>query len=299
MCRNYQALFLLFRGPRSRCGAGEVGVDEAVEVAVHHGVDVRALKARAGILHKGIGHEDVGADLAAPLDLLLHALDVGNFLEVLALLDLDELRAQHAHTRFLVLELVALRLAGDDDAGRLMDEADGGGRLVDVLAACAGRAVDLHFNVLGTNFDLDVVRNLRDDLHGGERRVAAARRVERRDAHEAVHAGLALQEAIGVVALDHDICRLQAGLVAVEIVENFIGKAVCLGPAGIHAVEHGAPVLRLRAARARVEGQQRVVRVIFARQQGLQAGFLHVVLQLFIPGGQLIQQSDLFNGWIY
>ena len=106
-----------------------------------------------------------------------------------------------------------------------------------------------------------------------------------------MHAGLALQEAVGVVALDHDVRRLQAGLVAVEIVENFIGKAVCLGPAGIHAVEHGAPILRLRAARARVEGQQRVVRVIFARQQGLQTGLLHVGLELGIARRQLLEHG--------
>ncbi len=69
----------------------QISVDEAVKIAVHDCVDVRVLEAGTGILHKGIGHEDVGADLAAPLDLLLNALDVGDLLEVLALLDLDQL----------------------------------------------------------------------------------------------------------------------------------------------------------------------------------------------------------------
>ena len=106
-----------------------------------------------------------------------------------------------------------------------------------------------------------------------------------------MHAGLALQEAIGVVALDHDICRLQTGLVAVEIVENFIGKAVCLGPAGIHAVEHGAPILRLRAARAGMEGEKRVVCVVFARQERFQTRLFHVGLQLGVAVFQLVQHG--------
>ena len=56
-------------------------------------------------------------------------------------------------------------------------------RLVDVLAAGAGRAVDLHFNILGTNFDLDIVGQLRHDLEGCKARLAAGVRVERGNAH--------------------------------------------------------------------------------------------------------------------
>ena len=37
-----------------------------------------------------------------------------------------------------------------------MDEAHGGARLVDVLAACAGSAVDLHLNVFGPEVDVDL-----------------------------------------------------------------------------------------------------------------------------------------------
>ena len=53
---------------------GQVGVDEAVDVAVHHRLDVAHLVAGAGVLGQGVGHEHVGADLAAPLDLHLNAL---------------------------------------------------------------------------------------------------------------------------------------------------------------------------------------------------------------------------------
>ena len=92
-----------------------------------------------------VGHEDVVADLAAPFDLQLCALDIRDLVQMLTLFDLNQLRAQHAHTCFTVLELVTLRLAGDNNAGRLVDETHGGTGLVDVLSACTGRAVDLLF----------------------------------------------------------------------------------------------------------------------------------------------------------
>ena len=74
------------------CGkTSQIGVDEAVERTIHDSVDVGRLKARARILDERIGHEDIVADLAAPFDLELRALDVGDLVQMLALLDLNEL----------------------------------------------------------------------------------------------------------------------------------------------------------------------------------------------------------------
>ena len=61
---------------------------------------------------------------------------------------------------------------------------------------------------------------------------------------------------------------------------------MALGPHVVHAVEHRGPVLRLGAARAGVEGQDRVVRVVLAREQGRQAHRLG----LFGEGGELALQ---------
>ena len=113
----------------------EVGVDEAVDVAVHDRVDVAHLVAGTGVLREGVRHENVGTDLGTPGDLQLVALDVLDLVEVLTLFDLDELGLQHAHTDFAVLVLGPFDLAADHDARRLVDETDGGGRLVDLLAA--------------------------------------------------------------------------------------------------------------------------------------------------------------------
>ena len=140
------------------CGkTSQIGVDEAVERTVHDGVDVGCFEACPRVLDERIGHENVVADLAAPFDLELCALDIGDLVQMLTLLDLDELRAQHPHTRLAVLELIALRLAGDDDAGRLVNETHGGACLVDVLAARAGGAVDLHFDILRPDIDLGLL----------------------------------------------------------------------------------------------------------------------------------------------
>ena len=76
-----------------------------------------------------------GADLAAALgrDGRLDAL----------LLELVELRGEHHHAALAVLELAALRLAEHHDARGQVGQADGGGGLVDVLAAGAAGAAGL------------------------------------------------------------------------------------------------------------------------------------------------------------
>ena len=121
--------------------------------------------------------------------------------------------------------------------------------------------------------------------------MAASGGVEGGDAHQTVHTGFALQEAVGVFALDHDVRGLQTGLVTVQIVQNLIGIAVRLRPAGVHPVEHIAPVLRLRAARAGMEGEKRVVCVVFARQERFQTRLFHVGLQLGVAVFQLVQHG--------
>ena len=54
-------------------------IDEAVQISVHHAVDVAVFKACAVILDQRIGHEYIAADLAAPSDGVLHAFDITDF----------------------------------------------------------------------------------------------------------------------------------------------------------------------------------------------------------------------------
>ena len=77
-----------------------------------------------------------------------------------------------------------------------------------MLATGAGGAVNLHFNVLGANFHIvGGIRNFRDHLHRSKRGLPPGIGVKGRHPHQAVHAVLTLQKAVGVGALNHDVRR--------------------------------------------------------------------------------------------
>ena len=101
-----------------------------------------------------------------------------------------------------------------------MREADRGFGLVDVLAAGAAGAhrVDAHVGFL--DVDLDAVVDHRIDRDARERGVPARVGVERRNAHQPVHAVLGLEPAVGVAALDLDGRRFDAGFLAVGLFDD-------------------------------------------------------------------------------
>ena len=149
-----------------------------------------------------------------------------------------------------------------------------------MLAASAGRAVDLHLDVLRPDLDLHILRQVGHDLHRGEGGLPPGVGIKWRYPHQAVDTVLSPEVAVGVLPLDHNGGRLDARLVTVLIVHDLIGKAVALRPAGVHPIEHLGPVLGLRATSAGVDGQDDVGAVVLAGQQGLEARLLHVPLQL-------------------
>ena len=122
--------------------------------------------------------------------------------------------------------------------------------LVDVLAAGAAGAhgVDAHVGLF--HVDVDAVVDHRIDGDAGERSMPAGIGVEWRDAHQAMHAVLGLEPAIGVVALDLDGGRFDAGFFALRLLDVVDLETVLLGPAHIHAQQHVGPVLALGAAGA-------------------------------------------------
>ena len=103
--------------------------------------------------------------------------------------------------------------------------------------------------------------------------------IERRDAHQPVHAALGLQPAIGVGAVDLHRRRFDAGALAGALLEPLDLVAVRLGPAHIHAQQHLGPVLRLGAAGAGVDFEIAVVGVGLARQQALDLAALRLLAQ--------------------
>ena len=106
-----------------------------------------------------------------------------------------------------------------------------------------------------------------------------------------MHAILALEEAVGVLALDEDIGGLDAGGVAILIVHDLVGKAVALCPARVHAVQHRAPVLRLGAACAGMEGHEGVVAVVFTGEQRAELLLCYGLLELLEAGLKLLEHG--------
>ena len=85
----------LLGGPHRPAGPQELGADEAVEVAVEHALGVAHLVVRAVVLDHRVRVQDVGADLRAEVHVLRLAALLGDLLLALALLELDQLGAQH------------------------------------------------------------------------------------------------------------------------------------------------------------------------------------------------------------
>jgi hypothetical protein len=100
-------------------------------------------------------------------------------------------------------------------------QAHGRVGLVDVLTAGPGSPIGVGPHVGRIDLDLDRVVDHRIDPGRGERGVALGGGVVGADAHQAVHAGLGLQPAIGVLALDQQGRRLDAHLVAVGLFDQF------------------------------------------------------------------------------
>src|SRR5690606_9250832 len=196
-------------GPGLQTGL-EGGLDELVQVAIEDLVRVTAFDASAQVLDARLV-EHVVADLVAPADVRLAGFQ--RILRGIARLQfrLVQLAGQHLHGAVAVGMLAALGLAGHHDTGRNVGDAHRRFGLVDVLAAGTGRAVHIRLQVGRIDIDVDPVVHLRADEHGGEAGVTAVVRVEGALPHQAVHTGLGLQPAVGIVPLDTEGGRLDAG----------------------------------------------------------------------------------------
>ena len=162
-----------------------------------------------------------------------------------------------------------------------------------MLTACARGAASLHFDLVGADLDLAVVVHLGHDLEGGEAGLTAGVGIEGADAHQTMNAVLALEVAVGILALNGDGGGLDACFFACFVVQHLIGVAMTLGPAGVHTIEHLRPVLCLRAACTCVEGQNGVVGVVLTAEKGSEAALVHLLLQHLIALGHIGQQGGI------
>ena len=91
--------------------------------------------------------------------------------------------------------------------------------------------------------------------------MAPARRVKRRLAHQAVHAGFGAQQAKSVFAFDLDGGALDAGRVARGLVFNLCLEALAFGVAQVLAQQHAGPVAGFGAAGAGLDVEESIERV--------------------------------------
>src|ERR1044072_3664295 len=98
------------------------------------------------------------------------------------------------------------------------------------------------------------------------------RLIEWRDADEPVNAGFGSQQAVRIFTFDSECNALQSSFLAWLILEHFGFEAALLGPLEIHAQQHLGPVLRLGAARARMNRANSVAAIVVAGEQHFRFG---------------------------
>ena len=109
--------------------------------------------------------------------------------------------------------------------------------------------------------------------------VAALVRVERRDAHQAVHAALGLEVAVGVLALHGDGGARDARLVAGQDVHQFHRVSLALGPAGVHAQQHARPVAALGSSCAGVDLEEAADHIVRVAEHVAEFEFVHALFE--------------------
>ena len=108
-----------------------------------------------------------------------------------------------------------------------------------------------------------------------------------------MNAHLALEIAVCILTLDEQNCGFETCLVAVKKVEHADLEVVLLAPVLIHTDEHLRPVLSLGSARARVESQQCVLRVVFAVQKRAEGLLLELVLKFCNTLAALVEHGEI------
>src|SRR6267154_1086420 len=238
----------------------EARADEIIEFAVEHPLRVAFLHAGAQVLDARLV-EHVAADLVPPLDVGLGGFELVPVGLELAQLQLVQARFQHRHGFRAVAVLRAIILALYHDARRQMRDAHRRVGLVDVLASGSRCAVGVDAQIGGIDLDLYVLVDLGIHEHAREGGVAARVRIERGLAHQAVNAVLGAQVPVGVAAADLERGALDAGDLARRLLEHLHAVALAVAVLRVHALEHLRPVLRLGAARSRLDVHEAVVRI--------------------------------------
>src|SRR5262245_7697335 len=251
---------LLHGGQLARLMLRDERVDQLVEPsALEHRFKVVQCQADAVIgdapLWKIVGADALRAVARADLPLALGSTRIRRPLALL----LVEAGAEHLHGQAPVLMLRFFRRY-DDEAGRQMRDAHRGIRLVHVLAAGAAGPHSIDANVLGADFEVDVL-HLRQDGDGGSGGVDAPARFGGRNALHAMHARLVLEPGEHTLAGDRGDDLLVAAKIVFREADDFRLPAMLLGIAAVHAEKVGREQCRFVAPGSRPDLQNRALLV--------------------------------------
>ena len=246
--------------------------------------------------------EHVAAYLAAPFYLLLTSLDLCLCLQALLHRTVVELTLQQLQGALLVLRLVAclcvlyqyLLLLACVGIGVPVTQSDARLHLVHILAAGAAAAERVPRQLRRIDIHLDGIVDEGTDEDAGKGCHALALSIEGTDAHQAVHAVLALQVSIGILAaLNLHGYALDAGIVALQQARYSHLVAVGLSPPHVHTHQHLCPVLALCATGAAVDLQHTVHRVLLLPQHVHHLQVLDGLQRLLIVGIHLLLAHHL------
>ena len=251
------------------------------------------------VLDALIGVQEIIANLRAEAGLGLFLVAGGLLGFALFFLDPRQPGPQHLERRGPVFVLRALVLALHDDARGHVRQPDGAGRFVDVLAAGAAGAEDVFADVLVAQLDFDGVADFGRHVDRGEAGLPLAVGVEGTDAHQAVHAGFALQVAVGHRTAKGQGRALNAGDDVVLAVENLHLVAALLGPVDVHAQQHFGPIVGVGAAVAGINGKDGPLGVEGAVEQPLELQFAEELFEAFDFAGHLAGERAIFAGHVH
>src|SRR5664280_2371801 len=181
--------------------------------------------------------------------------------------------------------------SGVDEAVDVPVEHGVGG--VHRLAARPGRPEDVDADVLLGDVDVVGLFGHGKHLDTGERGLAAALVVERRDPYQPVRALLDRQRPVRERRLDGERRRPDAGLFGVGRVVDLDRVAVTVRPPRVHAEQHLGEVGSVDAAGFRTDRDEGVALVVLARQQRANLERLDLRLDLVDLAANLVDGTGV------
>jgi len=102
------------------------------------------------------------------------------------------------------------------------------------------------------------------------------RGVEGRKPHQPVHALLRAQIAIRIFPSTAMVTLFKTGFFSVSTIQDLSLESACIGPAQVHAFQHGGPILRIGSACPGMDGKQGIVIIVQTGQHRGERPFVQI-----------------------